>query len=129
MKIGRDAKGRFIKGHKFVDGGEKGWIKKGQRLSVNTEFKKRSGKWISPKGYVIIYMPTHPYANSSGGVAEHRLVIEKSIGRYLKSNEFVHHLNGDKKDNEIKNLIIMNSSEHQRLHQKLRKEKNENIIT
>lgn len=121
MKL-RDAKGRFIKGHVFVVGAEKGWIKKGQRLSPATEFQKRSGKWIDKKGYVMVYLPKHPFANSADGVAEHRLVMEKHLGRYLTADEAVHHANGNKGDNRIENLVLMDWSSHQKLHQKLRKE-------
>lgn len=46
----------------------------------------------------------------------HRLIMEKHIGRKLKSNEVVHHIDGNGKNNNIDNLKIMTRSQHSRLH-------------
>ena len=63
-------------------------------------------------GYKYLFRPNHPHANDGVYVAEHRLVMEKKIKRYLKSNEVVHHKNGNKLDNRLKNLELLTRNQH-----------------
>ena len=49
-------------------------------------------------------------------MAEHRLVIEEYFERKLKSNEHVHHINGDKRDNRLENLVVMSAQAHMYIH-------------
>lgn len=49
-------------------------------------------------------------------VLEHRLVVEKRIGRNLLNTEDVHHINHNRLDNRIENLMVLSSrSAHRRL--------------
>ena len=50
------------------------------------------------------------------GQSEHRLIIEEYFGRKLKEDEHVHHINGDKKDNRLENLVVMSAQAHMYLH-------------
>ncbi len=52
-------------------------------------------------------------------IDEHRYVMEQYLGRKLERFEFVHHMNGDKKDNRIENLVIMNGHEHAIIHNQI----------
>lgn len=67
-------------------------------------------------GYKYLFMPNHPFANDGKYVAEHRLVIEKNIKRYLTNKEIVHHINGNKLDNNIKNLVLITRQKHGSIH-------------
>ena len=79
----------------------------------------KGGQRINSTGYVVIRSVGHPRAISHGHyVSEHTLIMEKKIGRYLKDDEVVHHINHNKQDNRIENLQLMTKAEHTRLHRK-----------
>ena len=63
-------------------------------------------------GYVRVYCPMHPKANTRGFVYEHRLIVEGILGRYLTTQEHVHHINGTRWDNRPENLQVLSASDH-----------------
>jgi hypothetical protein len=93
-------------------------------IRKNKKFPEQSGTnhwnwkggYYSHEGYLMRYAPNHPASNKEGHIREHRLVMEECLGRYLKSNEIVHHKNGIKTDNIIANLRLMTRTEHALFH-------------
>lgn len=79
----------------------------------------KGGRRIDKSGYILIHSPKHPYCDGDGYVREHRIIMEKKMGRYLLPTEVVHHVNHVKQDNRIKNLMLFkDSSEHRTFHWK-----------
>lgn len=78
-------------------------------------------KRVNHNGYIEIYLPIHHRARGNGYVFEHILIAESGIGRKLKENEIVHHINDDKKDNRLLNLKVMDRGDHTTLHAKERR--------
>jgi uncharacterized C2H2 Zn-finger protein len=70
---------------------------------------------MDDKGYVMVYEPEHPNKSFSGWQYEHRLVVEQALGRYLRSDESVHHINGVKHDNRPENLEVLSPAEHSKI--------------
>lgn len=66
--------------------------------------------------YLKIKTINHPKCDEEGYVLEHRIVMEKKLGRYLTTDEVVHHINHNGLDNRIENLQLMTRSEHTKLH-------------
>ena len=104
-------------------------IHKGKKLSekhkksisiANSGIKNhfwKDGKIEGGIGYIMKYSPNHPYKDKHGKgyVMEHRLVMEEKIGRYLKPIEVVHHIDKNRKNNSISNLILFeNDKEHKK---------------
>lgn len=67
------------------------------------------------EGYVFVLSRDHPFADAQGYVREHRLVMEKFLGRIIPRELVVHHINGIKTDNRIENLQLLTQKEHRRL--------------
>lgn len=62
------------------------------------------------RGHILVYAPEHPH-NRKNYIPEHRHIVEKNIGRFLKPEERVHHINMIQDDNQIENLHIFSKEE------------------
>ena len=72
--------------------------------------------WQGSSSYVRVWRPDHPMARADGSVLEHRLVLAERLGRPLRRDEHVHHINRNPRDNRIENLIVLSNAEHWRRH-------------
>lgn len=70
---------------------------------------QRKDTSIVRDGYIKIWVGNEK-------ILEHRYVMEQHLGRSLRDDEVVHHINGDKQDNRIENLQVMTQDEHIALH-------------
>lgn len=70
------------------------------------------GRSVDSNGYILIRSSDHPNRNRAGYVFEHRLVMEKHLGRYLTRSEVVHHKNDVRNDNRIENLELFETNGH-----------------
>ena len=93
-----------------------GNISKSKSMSGQNGPSWNGGILLTMRGYRSVLEKDHPCADSKGYVYEHRLVMERKIGRYLNPSELVHHKNWIKTDNRIENLQIISRAEHNREH-------------
>lgn len=76
----------------------------------------KGGISTTKKGYRLVLCPEHPRADTRGYVMEHILVWERETGLSVPLNCCIHHLNGDKTDNRIQNLCLMQHTAHTVFH-------------
>ena len=67
-------------------------------------------------GYVYFMDRSHPLANGQGKVYYHRHVASMMLGRWLTSDEHVHHVDEDRGNNDPCNLEVLTQEQHGREH-------------
>ena len=68
------------------------------------------------KGCIAVHCPDYPGMNSRGYVLWARVVMELHLGRFLRTDENVHHINGDSCDHRLLHLEVLTRSEHTKRH-------------
>lgn len=72
--------------------------------SLGVKYKPKD-EYICSQGYKVI-------GKSKNRITEHRKVMQEYLGRELTSDEIVHHIDGNKLNNDISNLVLTTRSEH-----------------
>ena len=83
------------------------------KTSKNNNWK--GGVYVAG-GYARVKVKEHPAKDKRGYVLLHRLVMEDYLGRYLKDDEFIHHKDGDKLNNDLSNLELVYPEKHAKEH-------------
>lgn len=82
---------------------------------------------MTTQGYVEVFKPDHPRANSQGYVKRMVLAMEEKIGRVLNDKEVVHHIDKNKTNDSPENLMLFSSNaEHIGYHYHVLGDKNIN---
>lgn len=80
------------------------------------------GRFINSQGYVMVLVKSGSINRKSGWEnykPEHVVKIEELIGRKLIKGECVHHIDGDRTNNDLDNLVLLSShQEHRLIHAK-----------
>lgn len=98
-----------------------GWGKYCSTKCTNERNGLPTGKTRHRDGYVYVLTKGHLYGGPRGYVFEHRVIMEKHLGRYLDPKEVVHHINGIRDDNCLENLqLFKNNREHLDFHSLLK---------
>lgn len=89
------------------------------RLNRGARFGELHRDWVGGRsidldGYALVAAPTgHPTARTTGTMLEHRLVVERKLGRYLQPEEVVDHIDGLQLHNDPSNLrVFADNSAH-----------------
>jgi len=79
-------------------------------------FDARGRRCRYHQGYILVYVPDHPRADRSGYVKRCELHYEAYTGLRLKYGQFLHHVDGNRENDDPRNLVVMTRSEHAKLH-------------
>ena len=99
------------------------FVNRSKAKSGANSYAWKGGKKITPKGYVQVLRKGHPRADPNGYVFEHIVIWEQHTGIPVAPGFVVHHLDGNKTNNDISNLCLMTFGGHSSYHNRNRKGK------
>ena len=77
-------------------------------------YKLKEGEYYNKQlGYVMVYDKSREEC-----IPKHRYLAEKQLKRRLKTNEYVHHLDHNKKNNRSSNLKVIDRTKHNKIRHK-----------
>lgn len=84
------------------------------RNALSNARRERPAKGVSvkPSGYIEYTQ------GENKGRSVHVVLMEQRIGRRIRPDEVVHHIDGDRANNHIDNLALMTRAAHSRLHRR-----------
>lgn len=72
-------------------------------------------------GYQLFTDKKHPLAEKGGRVYYHRHIMSLKLGRWVRPDEVVHHIDENKLNNNPDNLLVTSASNHAIIHASLRR--------
>jgi len=84
-------------------------------LSGHNGRKPGTHYWVN--GYKMLngFKENRHNGHRGNPMPEHKFIVEKHLKRITKKGELIHHINGDKTDNRLENLIICSKSIHSKI--------------
>jgi hypothetical protein len=83
-----------------------------QAISSAKRAAPAKGISLKPNGYIEFTR------GENKGRGEHVVIMEQRIGRRLRTDEIVHHIDGNRSNNDDNNLALMTRAAHMRLHRR-----------
>jgi hypothetical protein len=97
----------------------KGKKLKAEQKGVNHPSWK-GGKYVDGNGYVMVYIGDNSSEIGWNSYRkEHTIVVEDFLNRKLAVDEVIHHIDGDKTENQIENLWLTDGVGHRKAHNSL----------
>lgn len=93
--------------------------KKGRETKRQISRERVGERMTTSHGYIRVWVgDTYTLSNHTycGSIFEHTFVMEQHLGRALKRDEVVHHIDGNKQNNSIENLDVMTVDQHNKCH-------------
>lgn len=95
-------------------------------VTRDKSYKWKGGHPDDGLGYTLVFDDEHwmTHSKQNGYVHEHQLVFLKALGIHEMPKGFaIHHIDRNKKNNDLDNLALLSNSAHSRLHSILRNHK------